>query len=148
MRASRKAKLWHLGISNPHNGPITQSPLIGPIFGGQNRGPIKQAPVYCHNHRVGDPSHECCCPPCYKQSESSPTIMADMAPSFEFAANVKQLTSLLEHFLFRSFSQSVTLLKGWTQEITRTLVPSTYYSPEMFLISWRKYTSPWTTTHT
>ena len=55
--------------------------------------------------------------------------------SFEFAANVKQLTSLLEHFLFRSLSQSRTLFKIWTQEITKTLVPSKYYSPEMFLIS-------------
>ena len=34
-------------ISNPDKGPITQSPLIWPIFGGQNRGPIKRAPVYC-----------------------------------------------------------------------------------------------------
>ena len=52
------------------------SAIILNNISGQNRGPIKQAPVYCHNHRVGDPSHECCCPPCYMQSGSGPTIMS------------------------------------------------------------------------
>ena len=35
-----------LGISNPDNGSITQSPPICSIFEFQNRGTIKRAPLY------------------------------------------------------------------------------------------------------